>query len=244
MLEDWEEEKILTGCAVCDSESPEKSLVHVLAGIGGATVAGCDDVALTVGAVPLSYSVWEELAEIAWTYRAHLECLGKSIVFVESAYWESAEAESEGVFALYEDCITHFHRFGEYEDYANDLLLKYRRYASDGSFETRRVSARNESEISRRGRVTKRVTSRYVSEDSFNGTAFEEVRCADFLDEFSTQGKKLYVTTFLPLVHVRAGADMDIRVSASESICRGRVEEATLRYLKGNAFETRLWLRI
>lgn len=240
---EWEAALSFSDFAVCDGEDTEKSLVHgIAASAKGLCVKRCDNVKLRVPYCECSRTVWEELCELALTYRAYLECEEREIVFIESEYSES-HIDRSSQFSLFEDVITHIHGFNEYEDYANDILLKYRRKTEDGEAEIRRIFSYDREEIERFGRVPLKKTGRFISDGQTDGKDFEQVLCDRWLEEHLCGGKIYYITTFLALANARVGAYMEIRLGGGRKTVRARIDELTLCYKKNAAFETRLWLK-
>ena len=243
VCKEWETVLQFSDCAICDSEDTGNSLVHgIAASASGLSVKICDNVKLRVPYCECSRTVWEELCELALTYRTYLECEEKGIVFIESEYTESP-IDTTSQFCLFEDVITHLHGFNEYEHYANDILLKYRRKTEDDETETRRVFSYDTAEIRKFGRVPLRKSGRFISDGQTDGMDFEQRLCDRWLEEHLCKGKIYYITTFLALVNARVGAYIEIRLGGGRKPVRTKIDELTLCYKKNAAFETRLWLK-
>jgi hypothetical protein len=95
---DWTAPAVFTYSVICDKTQPERSLVHLIAqraGIGAADI-DCATIPITLPYIRLTKNVWEELSELAWTYRAHLECAPeKPLVFAHSPYQSETETIQE-----------------------------------------------------------------------------------------------------------------------------------------------------
>ena len=243
VCKEWEKVLPFSDCAVCDSENTEKSLLHgIAANANGLSVKNCDNVKLRIPYCECSRTVWEELCELALTYRVYLECEEKGILFMESEYAEST-IDMKSQFSLFEDVITHLHSFNECENYANDILLKYRRKTEDGEREVRRVFSFDRTEIEKLWRVPLRKSGHFISDGQTGGKDFEQKLCDRWLEEHLCKGKIYYITTFLALANARVGAFMEIRLGGGRKPVRTKIDELTLCYKKNAAFETRLWLR-
>lgn len=242
VCKEWDKPLVLTDCKICDKNDTENSLVHILAKTNVVNVASADSINLSIDYCECTKSLWKELSEIALIYRVHLECEEKEIIFVESEYGENA-VSSAPQYSLFDDVITHLHSFCEYENYANDVLVKYRRKNSNGETEIRRIFSCSETEIEKYGRVTARKSGNFISDSKINGMDFEKLYCDRWLEELSCKKRVYYITTFIALVNARVDAFMNIRVGAGRKNVCTRIDELTLCFKKNAAFETRLWLR-
>ena len=52
-----------------------------------------------------------------------------------------------------------------------------------------------------------------------------------------------YLTTYIPLIHARVGAFMDIRLSENGAIKKVKIEELTFRYKKEEPFSSEIWVK-
>ena len=105
------------------------------------------------------------------------------------------------------------------------------------------VFVKDDSEIKKHGQIVRNVTSKYLSDDLFENKPFCERRAKDLLDECVNTKGGYYLTTYIPLIHARVGAFMDIRLSENGAIKKVKIEELTFRYKRENAFSTELWVR-
>ncbi|GHV81837.1 hypothetical protein AGMMS49991_03950 [Spirochaetia bacterium] len=91
---DWTAPAVFTYSVICDKTQPEKSLVHLIAKRAGIETSDidCATIPITLPYIRLTKNVWEELSELAYTYRAHLECAPeKPLVFAHSPYQSETE---------------------------------------------------------------------------------------------------------------------------------------------------------
>ena len=51
-----------------------------------------------------------------------------------------------------------------------------------------------------------------------------------------------YLTTFVPLIHARVGAFMDIRLNKDSAFKKVRIDELTFRYKKEEPFSSEIWV--
>ncbi len=104
------------------------------------------------------------------------------------------------------------------------------------------VFVKDDDEIIAHGQIVKNVTSKFLSDDLYEGEPFCQRRAKDLLKESINCKGGYYLTTFLPLIHARVGAFMDIRLNAQSGFKKVRIDELTFRYKKENCFSTELWL--
>lgn len=190
VCKEWDKPLVLTDCKICDRNDTENSVVHILAKSNGVKVVLADNIDLSIAYCECEKSLWKELSELALIYRVHLECDEKGIIFVESEYGENA-VSSAPQYSLFDDVITHLHSFCEYENYANDVLVKYKRKKCEGENEIRRVFSCSETEIEKYGRVTARKSGNFISDSKINGMDFEKLYCDRWLEELSCKKKSL-----------------------------------------------------
>ena len=81
-----------------------------------------------------------------------------------------------------------------------------------------------------------------MSDDLFEGEPFCKKRAKDFLNECVNCKGAYYLTTFVPLIHARVGAFMDIRLNAQNGFRKVRIDELTFRYKKEEAFSSEIWV--
>ena len=105
------------------------------------------------------------------------------------------------------------------------------------------VFVKDENEIAEHGQISKNVTSKYLSDDEFDGLPFYERRARDYLAESKKDTKGYYVTTFLPLIHARVDACMDMRLKENGNIKKVRIEQLTFRYKKDEAFSSEFFVK-
>ena len=105
------------------------------------------------------------------------------------------------------------------------------------------VFVKDENEIAEHGQISKNVTSKYLSDDEFDGLPFYERRARDYLAESKKDTKGYYVTTYLPLIHARVDACMDMRLKDGGNIKKVRIEQLTFRYKKDEAFSSEFFVK-
>ena len=104
------------------------------------------------------------------------------------------------------------------------------------------VFVKDDDEIIVHGQIVKNVTSKFLSDDLYEGEPFCQRRAKDLLKESINCKGGYYLTTFLPLIHARVGGFMDIRLNAQSGFKKVRIDELTFRYKKENCFSTELWV--
>ena len=104
------------------------------------------------------------------------------------------------------------------------------------------VFVKDDDEISTKGQIVKNVTSKYLSDDLFENEPFCQRRAKDFLQECINCKGAYYLTTYLPLIHARVGAFMDIRLNKDSAFKKVRIDELTFRYKKEEAFSSEIWV--
>ncbi len=104
------------------------------------------------------------------------------------------------------------------------------------------VFVKDDDEIIAHGQIVKNVTSKFFSDDLYEGEPFCQRRAKDLLKESINCKGGYYLTTFLPLIHARVGGFMDIRLNAQSGFKKVRIDELTFRYKKENCFSTELWV--
>lgn len=104
------------------------------------------------------------------------------------------------------------------------------------------VFVKDDDEIIAHGQIVKNVTSKFLSDDLYEGEPFCQRRAKDLLKESINCKGGYYLTTFLPLIHARVGGFMDIRLNAQSGFKKVRIDELTFRYKKENCFSTELWV--
>ena len=102
---------------------------------------------------------------------------------------------------------------------------------------------KDDSEIKKHGQIVRNVTSKYLSDDLFENKPFYERRAKDLLDECVNTKGGYYLTTYIPLIHARVGAFMDIRLSENGAIKKVKIEELTFRYKHNEAFSSEIWVK-
>lgn len=103
------------------------------------------------------------------------------------------------------------------------------------------IFVKDDNEIATKGQIVKNVTSKFLSDDLFEDEPFCQRRAKDFLQECINCKGAYYLTTYLPLIHARVGAFMDIRLNAQSSFKKVRIDELTFRYKKEEAFSSEIW---
>ena len=104
------------------------------------------------------------------------------------------------------------------------------------------IFVKNDNEIAAKGQIVKNVTSKFLSDDLFEDEPFCQRRAKDLLQECINCKGAYYLTTYLPLIHARVGAFMDIRLNAQSSFKKVRIDELTFRYKKEEAFSSEIWV--
>ncbi len=104
------------------------------------------------------------------------------------------------------------------------------------------VFVKDDDEIAAKGQIVKNITSKYLSDDLFEEEPFCQRRAKDFLQECLNCKGGYYLTTFIPLIHARVGAFMDIRLNGHSSYKKVRIDELTFRYKKDEAFSSEIWV--
>lgn len=104
------------------------------------------------------------------------------------------------------------------------------------------VFVKDDDEIIAHGQIVKNVTSKFLSDDLYEGESFCQRRAKDLLKESINCKGGYYLTTFLPLIHARVGGFMDIRLNKNSALKKVRIDELTFRYKKENCFSTELWV--
>ena len=104
------------------------------------------------------------------------------------------------------------------------------------------VFVKNDQEITEKGQIVKNVTSKFLSDDLFEHEPFCQRRAKDLLNECLNCKGAYYLTTFLPLIHARVGAFMDIRLNGTAGFRKVKIDELTFRYKKDNAFSSEIWV--
>ena len=104
------------------------------------------------------------------------------------------------------------------------------------------VFIKDDKEIAEHGQIVRNVTSKYLSDDLIDGEPFCERRANDFLKECVNCKGGYYLTTFIPLIHARVGAYMDIRLNSKSEFKKVRIDELTFRYKKEDAFSSEIWV--
>lgn len=104
------------------------------------------------------------------------------------------------------------------------------------------IFVKDDSEIAVRGQIVKNVTSRFLSDDLFEDEPFCWRRTKDLLHECLNCKGVYYLTTYLPLIHARVGAFMDIRLNKDYAFKKVRIDELTFRYKKEEAFSSEIWV--
>ena len=101
---------------------------------------------------------------------------------------------------------------------------------------------KDDDEIIEHGQIVKNITSKYLSDDLFEEEPFCQRRAKDFLQECLNCKGGYYLTTFIPLIHARVGAFMDIRLNGHSNYKKVRIDELTFRYKKDEAFSSEIWV--
>ena len=104
------------------------------------------------------------------------------------------------------------------------------------------VFVKDDSEIAVKGQIVKNITSKYLSGDLFENDPFCQRRARDFLQECINCKGAYYLTTYLPLIHARVGAFMDIRLNKDSAFKKVRIDELTFRYKREDAFSSEIWV--
>ena len=104
------------------------------------------------------------------------------------------------------------------------------------------IFVKDDNEIAAKGQIVRNVTSKFLSDDLFDGEPFCQRRANDLLQDCLNCKGGYYLTTYLPLIHARVGAFMDIRLNAQSSFKKVRIDELTFRYKKEEAFSSEIWV--
>ena len=104
------------------------------------------------------------------------------------------------------------------------------------------IFVKDDNEIAAKGQIVKNVTSKFLSDDLFEDEPFYQRRAKDLLQECINCKGAYYLTTYLPLIHARVGAFVDIRLNAQSSFKKVRIDELTFRYKKEEAFSSEIWV--
>ena len=104
------------------------------------------------------------------------------------------------------------------------------------------IFVKDDNEIAAKGQIVKNVTSKYLSDDLFEDELFCQRRAKDLLQDCINCKGGYYLTTYLPLIHARVGAFMDIRLNAQSGFKKVRIDELTFRYKKEDAFSSEIWV--
>ncbi|MDY5818271.1 MAG: hypothetical protein SPK26_09625 [Treponema sp.] len=104
------------------------------------------------------------------------------------------------------------------------------------------IFVKDDNEIAAKGQIVKNVTSKYLSDDLFEDELFCQRRAKDLLQDCINCKGGYYLTTYLPLIHARVGAYMDIRLNAQSGFKKVRIDELTFRYKKEAAFSSGIWV--
>ena len=104
------------------------------------------------------------------------------------------------------------------------------------------IFVKDDNEIASKGQIVRNVTSKFLSDDLFDGQPFCQRRANDLLQDCINCKGAYYLTTFIPLIHARVGAFMDIRLNAQSSYKKVRIDELTFRYKKEEAFSSEIWV--
>ena len=70
-----------------------------------------------------------------------------------------------------------------------------------------------------------------------------EKRAGDLLSECIKSSAGYYLTTYIPMIHARVGACLDIRLRPEGNYKKVRIDELTFRYKKEEAFSTEIWVK-
>ncbi len=104
------------------------------------------------------------------------------------------------------------------------------------------IFVKDDNEIAAKGQIVKNVTSKFLSDDLFEDEPFCQRRAKDLLQECINCKGAYYFTTYLPLIHARVGAFMDIRLKKDSAFKKVRIDELTFRYKKEEAFSSEIWV--
>ena len=104
------------------------------------------------------------------------------------------------------------------------------------------IFVKDDSEIAVRGQIVKNVTSKFLSDDLFEDEPFCQRRAKDLLHECLNCKGAYYLTTYLPLIHARVGAFMDIKLNKDSAFKKVRIDELTFRYKKEVPFSSEIWV--
>ena len=104
------------------------------------------------------------------------------------------------------------------------------------------VFVKDDNEIAAKGQIVKNITSKYLSDDLFENEPFCQRHARDFLQECINCKGAYYLTTYLPLIHARVGAFMDIRLNKDSAFKKVRIDELTFRYKKEDSFSSEIWV--
>lgn len=104
------------------------------------------------------------------------------------------------------------------------------------------IFVKDDNEIAAKGQIVKNVTSKFLSDDLFEDEPFCQRRAKDLLQECINCKGAYYLTTYLPLIHARVGAFMDIRLNKDSAFKKVRIDELTFRYKKEEAFSSEIWV--
>ena len=105
------------------------------------------------------------------------------------------------------------------------------------------IFVKDEQAINEKGQIVRNVTSKFLSDDTFEDEPFCTRRAKDLLKDCLNCKGGYYLTTYIPLIHARVGAFMDIRLSKNGEIKKVRIEELTFRYKKEEAFSSEIWVK-
>ena len=104
------------------------------------------------------------------------------------------------------------------------------------------IFVKDDNEIAAKGQIVKNVTSKFLSDDLFEDEPFCQRRAKDLLQECINCKGAYYLTTYIPLIHARVGAFMDIRLNEKSSFKKVRIDELTFRYKNEEAFSSEIWV--
>ncbi len=104
------------------------------------------------------------------------------------------------------------------------------------------VFVKDDNEIAYHGQIVKNVTSKFLSDELFENEPFCQRRARDLLQDCINCKGGYYLTTFIPLIHARVGAFMNIRLNSQSSFRKVRIDELTFRYKKEEAFSSEIWV--
>jgi hypothetical protein len=124
---DWSAPATLTYVIICDKTQPDKSLVHLMAQRVGLAVndIDCATIPLKLPYVKITKNIWDELSELALTYRAHLECAPeKPLVFAHSPYQVEPFIEDDYSYTFTGKNIFYLRTSAKAGDYRNSIRLK------------------------------------------------------------------------------------------------------------------------